>query len=220
METVILKEMIGVIRAEQQRRASLLADQDPNFAYDQWVFKDEPFVNELCLMLLVTLRHQVERELVRLAARAADGGGEISGQQYQEKVKQLRKRLRERPREYWKEIEDRLKLKSFCEEYKSMEALRFLANSYKHNPSMKPDKALLKSLKLETKVNYAPLPESDSLREGFAALIGFGKDADYCDIAERFIDIANDFLVKVKGQIKLIKVNWGTVSLNPNDFAR
>jgi hypothetical protein len=67
METGILKEVIAVIRAEQQRRASLLTDEDPNFAYDHWLFKDEPFVNELCLMLLVTLRHHVERELVRLA---------------------------------------------------------------------------------------------------------------------------------------------------------
>jgi len=83
METGILKEVIAVIRAEQQRRASLLTDEDPNFAYDHWLFKDEPFVNELCLMLLVTLRHHVERELVRLAARAADEGEEISGQQYQ-----------------------------------------------------------------------------------------------------------------------------------------
>jgi hypothetical protein len=52
METGILKEVIAVIRAEQQRRASLLTDEDPNFAYDHWLFKDEPFVNELCLTSL------------------------------------------------------------------------------------------------------------------------------------------------------------------------
>ena len=40
-------------------------------------------------MLLVTLRHQIERKLVRLAARADEGAKEINGQQYQEKVKQL-----------------------------------------------------------------------------------------------------------------------------------
>lgn len=91
MEFDILREMIDVIRAEQQRRASLLTDKDTNFAYDQWIFKDEPFVNELCLKLLVTLSHQVERELVRLAALADDEGSKINGQQYQEKIEQLRK---------------------------------------------------------------------------------------------------------------------------------
>jgi len=218
MKTGILKEVIAVIRAEQQRRASLLTDEDPNFAYDHWLFKDEPFVNELCLMLLVTLRHQVERELVRLAARAADEGEEISGQQYQEKVEQLRKRLRKRGG--WNEIKDRLKLESCCEGYKSMEALRLLANSYKHDPSMEPDEDLLKLLKLETGVNYAPLPESDSLREAFAASIGLGKDTPYCDIAERFVDIARDFLVNLQSRTRLSRVKWGGVSLKPSDFAR
>jgi hypothetical protein len=35
METAILKEMIAVIEAEEQRRWSLLTAKDPNFAYDQ-----------------------------------------------------------------------------------------------------------------------------------------------------------------------------------------
>jgi hypothetical protein len=217
----ILKEMIDVIRAEQQRRASLLTDEDPNFAYDHWLFKDEPFVNELCLMLMVTLNHQVERELVGLAARADEGGKEISGQQYQVKVKQLRKTNRKGKNIGWdwKAISKRLKPKS-CEKYKFIEALRLLSNSYKHDPSMEPDEKLLKKLNLETGVNYAPLPESDTLRKGFADFFGLGKDADYCDIAERFVDIAGDFLAEVKSRTKLSKVKWGAVSLNPNDFAR
>ena len=213
-----MKEMIAVIRAEQQRRASLLTDEDPNFAYDHWLFKDEPFVNELCLMLMVTLRHQVERELVRLAARAGDKREEINGQQYQDKVKQLRKRLRKRGG--WNEIKDKLKLESCCKEYKSMEALRLLANSYKHDPSMEPDEDLLRLLKLETGVKYAPLPESDSLREAFAALVSLGKDAGYCDIAERFVDIASDFLVNAQSRTKLSRVKWGAASLKPSDAAR
>jgi hypothetical protein len=220
MDTHILKAMIAVIRTEQQRRTSLLNVENPNFAYDQWLFTDEPFINELCLMFLVTLRHQVERKMVGLAARAVDDGKEISGQQYQEKVKQLRKT---NPKGKnigwdWKEINKRLKPKS-CEKYKFTEALRLLANSYKHDPSMEPDEKLLRLLQLETGVNYAPLPESDSLRKGFADFIGLGKDADYCDIAERFVDIASDFLAKLKSRTKLSKVKWSAVSLNPNDFA-
>jgi hypothetical protein len=175
METRILKDMIAVIRTEQQRRESLLKDEDPNFANDQWLFRDAPFVNELCLMVLVTLRHQVERELVSVAARAANDGKEISRQQYQEKVREVRELVR---RKGWKTINARLKLKS-CEGHPCMEALRLLANSYKHHPLMEPDEELLRLLKLETGVNYAPLPESHSLQEGLAASIGLGKDAAY-----------------------------------------
>ena len=217
METRILKNMIAVIRAEQQRRASHLTDEDPNFAYDQWLFTDASFVNELCLMLLVTLRHQVERELVSLAARAADDGKEISRQQYQEKVREVREKLRKG--DGWKKICPGLNLKS-CEGHTCMEALRLLVNSYKHHPSMEPDEELLKLLKLKTGVNYAPSPESHSLQEGLAAFIGLGKDAAYCDIAERFVDIASGFLADVQRRAKVSPVKWGPVSLKPSDFAR
>jgi hypothetical protein len=216
METRILKDIIAVIRAEQQRRASLLTDEEPDFAHDQWLFTDAPFVNELCLMLLVTLRHQVERDLVGLAARAADGGKEISGQHYQEKVREERAQLR---KQGWRPINARLNLEA-CERYNSIEALGYLANSYKHDPSMEPDEKLLKLLKLETGVNYAPLPESHSLQEGLAAFIGLGKDAAYCDIAERFVDIASGFIAEVQSRTNVSAVKWGPTSFNPNDAAR
>lgn len=221
MNTQILKEMVAVIRIEQERRLSKLKDEDPNIAYDQWLFTDEPFLNELCLMLLVTSRHQIERELVRLAARADEDGEEISGQQYQEKVKQLRKTNRKGKNIGWDwmEISKRLKLE-FYEKYKFIEALRLLSNSYKHDPSMEPDEELLSLLSLETGVNYAPFPESDALRKGFADFIGLKEDTDYCDIANQFVEIASNFLAEVESQTKLSKVNWGAVSLNPNDFAR
>ena len=212
METDILRHMIAVIKAEEQRRRALLEDKDPNFAYDQWLFTDAPFVNELYLILLVSLRHQVERELVGLAARAADDGKEISGQQYQKRVRELRIGKRWD----WQEINNRLKPES-CEGYPSMEALRLLANSYKHDPSMEPNDDLLKLLKLETGVNYAPLPESNSLQEGLAEFIGLGKDTGYCDITARFVDIATDFLDKVRDQYGVSRVRWG---LNPKEFAR
>ena len=48
MDTRILKDILAVIKAEQQRRASLLVDVDPNLANDLWLFRGEPFVNELC----------------------------------------------------------------------------------------------------------------------------------------------------------------------------
>lgn len=213
--------MITVIRTEQERRTSLLQDEDSNFAYDQWLFTDAPFLNELCLMFLVTLRHQIEREMVGLAAQSDENRMEISGKQYQENIKQLRKTNKKGQNIGWdrKEIHKRLKLET-CENYEFIEALRLLSNLYKHEPSMEPDDDLLNLLRLEIGVNYASLPESDALREGLAKFVGLRGDADYCDIAERFVDISNTFVSTVKGRTKLSKVRWDAVSLNPADFAR
>ena len=57
----------------------MLANEDPDYAYDQWLFTDEPFVNELCLVLLVVIRHQLERELLGLLARVIVDAKEIDG---------------------------------------------------------------------------------------------------------------------------------------------
>jgi len=117
----------------------------------------------------------------------------------------------------WTEINARLKLKS-CEGERQIEALRLLANSYKHDPSKKPDEDLLKLLNLETGVTYAPLAESDGLREGLASFISLERDADYCDIAETFVTIVDRFIDDVQKKTQLSRVRWGAASLT--DFAR
>ena len=210
MDTRILKDILAVIKAEQQRRASLLVDVDPNLANDLWLFRGEPFVNELCLMLLVALNHQIEGELVRVAARATNDR-EISRDQYQ---KEVRKLARPGGRET---INIRLKLES-CTGHKSIQALRFLANSYKHHPSMEPNEKLLDWLNLEVGIPYAPLAESHALQEGLADFIGLGKDATFCDITEHFINIANGFLADVQKRTQMSRVQQVPVSLV--DFAR
>lgn len=215
MKSSIFKEMIAVIRGEQRRRESLLADEDPNYADDRRLFTDGPFVNELCLMVLVALRHQAERELVSLAARAADGGKEISAEQFDKR----RVELKTGRAWDWKVIDSRLKLES-CEEYKCMEVLRHLANSFKHDFSKEPNEKLLSLLNLETGVRYAPLPESIDLCKGLAALAGLKEDASYCDITERLVDIASHFVESVKDRIPLSRVERRPVLLNPKHFAR
>ncbi|HEX6901991.1 MAG TPA: hypothetical protein VF789_19890 [Thermoanaerobaculia bacterium] len=202
MESGILKEMVSVIRAEQQRRESLRTDEGPE-AYYAWCFENEPIINELCLMLLVTLRHQIERELVWLAGLAADDGHEISFQQHDERVKELKGKGR--ISWDWKKIEKRLRFKS-CEGFKYVEALRHLANSYKHDPSVEPAGDLIEFLDLPSTVRCAPLPQSDRFREKLATFIGLEKHAPYCDIAEHFIDIADAFLERVKAQVTLSKL--------------
>ena len=188
----------------------MLADVDPNLANDLWLFREEPFVNELCLMLLVALNHQIEGELVRVSARATNDK-EISRDQYQKEVRELA-----RPGG-WDTINIRLKLES-CAGYKSIVALRLLANSYKHHPLMEPNEKLLNWLNLEVGVPYAPLPESHALQEGLADFIGLGKDATFCNITEHFIDIANGFLPNVQKRTQMSGVQQVPVSLV--DFAR
>ena len=217
METSILKDMIAVIRTEQLRREVSLTGEDPNFADDQRLFRDAPFVNELSLMLLVALRHQVERELVGLAARATGDGKDISGQQYEEKVRQVRGELRKQGG--WKAMSAQLRLECW-KGHTSMEVLCLLANSYKHNPSFEPDRELLEFLKLETGVPYLPLPESQVLQDRLAVFNGLGNGVNYCDIAERFVDIASDFLEDVQKHTKLSPVKWGPTSFNPEQAAR
>lgn len=239
MKMHIFKSVTAVIRDEAQRRERRLANQHPDAAYDQWLFVDAPFLNEFCLMLLVTLRHQIERELVMLAARKADDKKQtISVAQYRENVQQELKLLEGDKKTGWKNLYTKLGVRSSDGSKDSvayLEVLRHLANSYKHDPFGEPCVCLLELLNLPRRrgsprhqaptsrnrdagVNYAPLPESKLLREGLAVFVGLGKNPDYCDIAEKFVDIASEFLQDLQRRTKLLPFEQGLVSLNPEDF--
>ena len=213
MDAVILDGIIAIIREERQRRISQLENIHPDFANTKWKFEDEPFINELCLMLLVTLRHQFERECVFLAARAADDGKEISFDKYKKRIEELR----DNRSWNWKEIRNRLGLGP--QEEKPEKVLRLLSNLYKHDLWMKPDDDFLRCLNLDNDLNYASLPESDAVREGLANLIGLKKNADYCDIAHRYIEHVRVLLLNMESLNKLSRVKWRPVSLNPSDAA-
>jgi hypothetical protein len=167
----------------------------------------------MCLMILVALRHQVERELIRIAARS--GGHEISGAEYQANLQKERVLLRRK--DGWRNLEKRLKLTSY-HGGKYVEALRLLSNSYKHGPAMEPEKKLLQLLRLGTHVKYAAIPESNSLREALGRFVGLGKDAAFCDIAEQFVGEASDYVDAVQRKTTLSTIKWERVSLNPKDF--
>jgi len=214
MDTRIFRNMIEVIKAEQLRRQAELDSVDPNLQYDQWQFTDLPFVNELYLMVLLTLRHYVERELVKIAAREGHQGKEISDKDYAANVRQEREALiGKNGKDGWKKLNIRLKLKQ-CKGYQHMEVLRFLANSYKHDPWLEPDKKLLKQLNLNLSLPYAPLPESAALQEGLAQFVGLRKDAPYCDTVEQFVNKAAAFLEDVQKQTVLSKVKWKRISFS------
>jgi hypothetical protein len=62
MQRDIASQMIKVIRTEKKLRSGRLRQADPIAAWEQWLFTDLPFINEMCLILLVAIRHRVERE--------------------------------------------------------------------------------------------------------------------------------------------------------------
>jgi hypothetical protein len=217
MDNSIAKEVISVIRTERQRRADRLKEEDPDVAYDQWLFTDEPFINEMCLMVLVALRHQVERQLVFIAARADTGRASMSVKEYQQNVTNERERLKQRSG--WRALEAKLNLGSFSEWGRSLKTLHLLANCFKHEPWQEPDEGLLKHLGLPAVkqlkppiVRYMPFPESGCFKEGLAASVNLSKDVGYCEIAERFIDLADQFLEDVQRATSQARVA-GRVSL-------
>ena len=61
----------------------------PDAAYDQRLFYDAPFLNELCIVFLVALRHHIERRLTLFAACAADAGRPITRQEFSARMKEL-----------------------------------------------------------------------------------------------------------------------------------
>ena len=201
--------MLNVIRTENELRSDRLESEDAAVAYNQWMSTDMPFINEMCLMLLVAIRHQLERELLFIAARAG-AARTITRKQYQQNVTTERLRLRQHG---WKDLTARLDLTSFAAWGESMKTLHLLANCLKHEPWQQPDEELLKHLKLPVNrpepliVGYMPLPESNCFREGLAVSVNLQKDADYCDIAEKFVELANQFLEDVRQNTKLSRVS-------------
>lgn len=214
MDTDEFKEIISFIRAEESRRDQRRSEQPLGFTNDHWLFVDMPFVNELCLMLLVRLSHQVERELVLLVERIPRGTTkEIGLAEYRSNVEKRRKHLKEMKGRGWVELYEELGVKSG--EPAPLKVLRLLANSYKHDPFELPDPQLLVLLKLpakrellkrklpsradpELKVFYASLSESCLLQKGLVDFFHLGESADYCDIAEQFIDFSSRFLTGLK----------------------
>jgi hypothetical protein len=200
--------VLKVIREECARRRRELPD-DHEVASEQWTFDDLRFINELCLTLLVAVRHQVEREVVGLAARVGTNSTLLSRKECRERVRNQRDQARTRQ---GRDALNRLLQLDRCREWSSMEALRLLANSYKHNPYSQPDQELLEFLKLDRSRNYMPLPESAAFQEGLAEFLGLGRDADYCDIVEHFLAVSERFVADVQNQNTFCRVS-GRVSL-------
>jgi len=216
------KAYLDVIKDAEQRRAKLLPD-DPDAAYDQWLFHDAPFINELCIVFLVALRHHVEHRLTFFAACAADGGKPISRTEFSDRMKQLSK-----PKAKWDAIEKRLHPDQ-CVHYQVIEALQHLANAYKHNANLEPDHRLLKHLGLPPNrtyapnergaLTYAPIPESEVLQNALAAIVGLPANSPYSQIATVFVERTQGFLDDLEARNTISRVKGGRVGFSSDQLA-
>ena len=212
MDIAKARAVLSVIKEEDGRREEL-REKNPEFAYDQWLFSDAPFVREFCLLVLVGVRHHIERRLLHFAACAADGGNPIKRKGYEQRLNHLRNLPRQK---CWGEIDKRLDVQKH-KHYLTIEALRLLANAYKHDPTKSPDEKLLKHLGLNRALNYADLTESQELHRGLASLAGLPENAHYIDITEKLLERVDEFLADIKGRPAISTVDWGPGSLRPSN---
>lgn len=197
-----VKDFLNLVNAEARRRKSL-RNAFRDYAYDEWVFKHLPFLHDLFLLFLVAIRHDIERSLLFLAACATDHGNPITRAEYDQRMNELQTmQLRKR----WEVIEDQLSLTESIH-YKSIEALRLLANYYKHDPGKQPSAQLIKCLGLDANGSYAPIPESEELQKGLARIVGLPEKALYADIVERFVEQAEEYLKDARSRNRISKVN-------------
>jgi hypothetical protein len=212
MELTDARAYLSLIKTEERRRAELLPDH-PDAAYDQWLFYDAPFVNELCIVFLVALRHHIERRLTFLAACAADAGRPTTRQEFSTRMKELSDLKNAR----WEEIGRRLH-QNQCAHHQVIEALRHLANAYKHDPRMEPGVKLLNHLRLDLNLRYAPIPESGKLQGGLATVVDLPADSSYPDIAASFVECVQGFLDDVEARNAISRVRGAGFHISTSDI--
>lgn len=217
MKTDLITSIIELIKSEEERRNDNLPRDNPDLTCDQWIFDDLPILNGHYLLVLVLVWHEIEKELLRLAARADENATiKISRQDYREEVKRLRG-IGNKKR--WTTIEGRLHIKSF-DDHEILDVLRLVVNCYKHDPSDRPDDELLKKLALDTGTPYAPLAESFAFQKALARFVGIDEDSGYSEIAKKFVLSSRQFLREVKMGASLRPFKRETVSFRPSDAER
>lgn len=116
MDLAHVDAFLDLVMREQDLRRNRLPD-DRDAAYDEWLFSDRPFVNDLCVLYLVAIRHEVERRLIDLAVRD-HGTSPLTQAEYRLQRDSLVKNRR-----IWDEIESRVGYRN-CARHESMEVLR------------------------------------------------------------------------------------------------
>lgn len=215
MNTKLIKSLVEFVKAEEESRAIARESMSPEAAYDNAIFYDNPLTNELYLLILLFMWHDIEKEILLASARSAvQNSDPISRNDFRSEVERLAGLSFEKRRI---EIEKRLPVVD-RNSWDLLDLLRLLANSFKHDPFDKPDHRLLNYLSLAPNVNYATLAESGAVRYGLGRFLGIGDDASFAEIVEEIRKRCDRILFSVHAGIRPFQHE--RVSLNPNTFER
>lgn len=188
------------------------ADEDARAQWEaDFVVGYVPFQNELCLALLLAIHHEVERDLVKMAARVTRDGRELSWEENRARVAHWEAEVRKPGREGWTRLYDKLHVDQGTSDATALELLRHVANSYKHDPWGGPSHRLRRHLKLEMARRpgdppdplppelfpFGALSESGAVTQAILAALQLPTSGTYCDIAQEFLRHADNFLANV-----------------------
>lgn len=204
MDTKMARLMLDTIREEERTR---LHDphEDTLSSLDHWADVDQPFLWEMVLLLLVGVWHGVEREFVSLAAAHSTDQPTGDPNEYWNRIKKVRRNFN-KPK--WKERFKRQFNLESLPEWDTIEALRHLANAYKHDAFQRPSPELLRHLGLKEipiegppQVVYAALSDSLLFRRHLAEWLKLPPDSDYCSIASTVLDRVDQFMESARKAI-------------------
>lgn len=185
MDQNLYAQLISVIRNEEERRGQ---QQESD---ELWRIADIPVLNELCLGVLVSLNHRIEREIGWFCSRLPTRRGKKRKDGY-----------------------GALDIKP--EMRRQLELLRLLVNSFKHDRSAKINQNLLDALGCDKNVKYDIITDSDVICEKLSEKLGLGTKANYCDITECFVVTTCALLTDIES--KLPPVEQRLISLDPDTF--
>lgn len=218
MNAKLIKSLIELVKTEELSRENARSSMSPDAADCQATFYDTPLTNELYLLVLLFMWHEIEKEILLLAALSgSQATSPITRDEYRKEVVRLETL---RPDKRKKELEKRLPALDQGA-WDLLDVLRLLANSFKHDPFDKPSDVLLKRLGLPENMNYAPLSESGAVRFGLGRFLGIGEGVEFSEIVDAVRKFCDRILFMLRAGTHLRSFEMGErVSLNPDGFER
>lgn len=218
MNRKLVKSLVELVRTEERSREDLRASMSPDASYYKATFHDDPLTNELYLLVLLFMWHELEKEIVLMAAlSSAEDASPMTRDGHRQEVKRISKLKPEAKKRA--AIEKRLPALDI-RAWELLDVLRLLANSFKHNPFGKPNRQLLERLGLPENMNHGTLSESGAVRFGLGKFLGVGDDVSFSEIVDAVRKSCDRILLSLESGTPLRPWAHERVSLNPDTFER
>jgi hypothetical protein len=90
MNTKLIRSLVEFVKTEESNRAAARESMSPEAAYDHAIFYDNPLTNELYLLVLLFMWHDIEKEIVLTSARSGvHDSSPISRDDFRKEVERL-----------------------------------------------------------------------------------------------------------------------------------